>query len=43
MVYHARAGGYTQPRTLRIDPLVWKKNGSVTVRGPTTGPQSPAP
>ena len=43
MVYHARAGSYTQPRTLRIDPLVWKKNGSVTVRGPTTAPQSPAP
>ena len=39
MVYHGRAGGYTAPRTLRIDPLAWKSDGSVTVLGPTTGPQ----
>jgi beta-xylosidase len=43
MVYHGRAGSYTAPRTLRIDPLVWRKDGSVRVKGPTTGLQSPAP
>ncbi len=39
MVYHGRAGSYTAPRTLRIDPLLWQSDGSVTVAGPTTGPQ----
>jgi beta-xylosidase len=44
MLYHGRAyaGG---PRTLRIDPVVWKDTvtpSTATVRGPTTSPQ-PAP
>ena len=43
MVYHGRAGSYAAARTLRIDPLVWKKEGSVRVQGPTTGLKSPAP
>ena len=43
LVYHGRAGDYGQPRTLRIDPVVWGADGSVAVRGPTTLPQSPAP
>jgi arabinan endo-1,5-alpha-L-arabinosidase len=43
MVYHGRAGSYTAPRTLRIDPIVWQRNGSVQIKGPTTGVQSPAP
>ena len=33
----------TAPRSLRIDPLVWKKDGSARVKGPTTGSQSPVP
>jgi beta-xylosidase len=43
MLYHARLGGYTQPRQLFIDRVVWHTDGTVTVRGPTTTPQSPAP
>lgn len=43
LVYHARAGGRDQPRTLRIDPLVWGPNGALAVRGPTTTPQTPIP
>jgi beta-xylosidase len=43
LVYHGRAGGYTEPRTLRIDPLLWGSDGSVSTTGPTTGPQTPAP
>jgi beta-xylosidase len=43
LAYHARAGGYDQPRTLRIDPLVWGADGTLSVRGPTTTPQSPVP
>jgi hypothetical protein len=39
LVYHARAGDYTQPRTLRIDPLVWS-GSSLSTPGPTTGPQT---
>ncbi|MDQ4048145.1 MAG: glycoside hydrolase family 43 protein, partial [Actinomycetota bacterium] len=42
MVYHGRAGSYAAPRTLRIDPLVWRADGSVMVKGPTTGPQPAA-
>src|SRR3954452_18859074 len=40
VAYHGRTGSFTAPRTLRIDPLVWRSDGSVAVRGPTTGPQS---
>jgi hypothetical protein len=43
LVYHGRAGAYEQPRTLRIDPLVWGTDGTVRIAGPTTGPQSPVP
>ncbi len=43
MLYHARKGGYDQPRQLFIDPVVWNPNGTVTVNGPTTTQQSPAP
>lgn len=39
LVYHGRAGDYTQPRTLRIDPLFWS-GSSVFTPGPTTGPQT---
>jgi beta-xylosidase len=39
LVYHGRAGDYTQPRTMRIDPLHWS-GSSVSTPGPTTGPQS---
>ena len=42
LVYHGRTGGYEQPRTLRIDPVVWNPDGTVRVAGPTTGP-APAP
>jgi beta-xylosidase len=43
LIYHGRTGAYSQPRTMRIDPLAWNRNGTVSVRGPTTGVQSPAP
>jgi beta-xylosidase len=43
LVYHGRAGAYEQPRTLRIDPVVWNPDGTVRLAGPTTGPQAPAP
>ena len=42
LVYHGRAGDYTQPRTLRIDPLFWS-GSSVMTPGPTTGPQTAPP
>jgi beta-xylosidase len=43
LVYHGRMGAYDQPRTLRIDPVVWEADGTVRIAGPTTGPQSPVP
>ena len=43
LVYHGRAGDYSQPRALRIDPVFWSSTGAVSVRGPTTGLQTPAP
>ena len=43
LVYHGRTGAYDQPRTLRIDPVVWNPDETVRIAGPTTGPQSPAP
>jgi beta-xylosidase len=43
LVYHARAGTYDQPRTLRIDPVVWNADGTVRIAGPTTGAQAPVP
>lgn len=39
LVYHGRAGGYSQPRTMRIDPVYWSGT-SVSTPGPTTGPQT---
>jgi hypothetical protein len=38
-VYHGRATDYTQPRTLRIDPLFWS-GSSIVTPGPTTGAQT---
>ena len=43
LIYHGRAGDYTQPQTLRIDPVWFDTNGSAAVSGPTDGPQTPAP
>jgi beta-xylosidase len=43
LLYHGRSGDYSQPRTLRIDPVFWSSTGAVTVRGPTTGAQAPVP
>jgi hypothetical protein len=43
LIYHGRAGDYTQPRTLLIDPVRFKTDGGVTVDGPTVRRQSPAP
>ena len=43
MLYHAKLGGYNQPRQLFIDPVVWGANGTVTIAGPTTTPQSTVP
>jgi hypothetical protein len=43
LVYHGRTGAYVQPRTLRIDPVVWNPDQTVRVAGPTTGPQAPGP
>jgi arabinan endo-1,5-alpha-L-arabinosidase len=43
LVYHGRAGDYTQPRTLRIDPVVWGSGGTVSINGPTSTPQKPVP
>jgi hypothetical protein len=43
LVYHARAGAYDQPRTLRIDPVVWNPDETVRIGGPTTGARTPAP
>lgn len=39
LVYHGRASAYSEPRTLRIDPLFWS-GSSVVTPGPTTGPQT---
>lgn len=38
-VYHGRATDYTQPRTLRIDPLFWS-GSSIVTPAPTTGSQT---
>jgi len=43
LIYHGRAGDYTQPQTLRIDPVWFETNGSAAVSAPTAGPQTPAP
>jgi beta-xylosidase len=42
LVYHARAGAYPAPRTLRIDPLRWSGTTPVVI-GPTTAPQYERP
>jgi len=39
LVYHGRATAYTQPRTLRIDPIFWS-GSSVVTPAPTTGAQT---
>jgi len=39
LVYHGREGDYTQPRTMRIDPVYWSGT-SVSTPGPTTGLQT---
>jgi beta-xylosidase len=43
LVYHGRSGAYDQPRSLRIDPVVWNADETVRLAGPTTGPQTPVP
>jgi beta-xylosidase len=43
MLYHGRPGAYTEPRDLRIDPVVWNTDGTVAINGPTSTPQSPVP
>jgi beta-xylosidase len=43
LVYHGRTGAHAQPRTLRIDPVVWNRDETVRVAGPSTGTQAPAP
>ena len=35
LLYHARVGGYAQPRQLFLDPVIWKPDGTVTVSGPS--------
>jgi hypothetical protein len=42
LVYHGRGGDYSQPRTLRIDPLSWSGT-AVSTPGPTTGQQTFSP
>jgi arabinan endo-1,5-alpha-L-arabinosidase len=37
--YHGRAGSYNQPRTLRIDPLVRRADGALSITGPSSTPQ----
>jgi hypothetical protein len=39
LAYHGRAGAYTNPRTLRIDPLYWS-GSSIVTPGPTSGLQT---
>jgi beta-xylosidase len=43
LLYHGRSESYSAPRTLRIDPVSWSSTGAVTVRGPSTDPQTPVP
>ena len=43
LVYHARATDYTQPRTLRLDSVVWGSRGGVSITGPTSSPRFPVP
>jgi beta-xylosidase len=43
MLYHARLGGYNQPRQLFLDLVLWRSDGTVAIRGPTSTPQAPAP
>jgi hypothetical protein len=39
LVYHGRAGAYSEPRTMRIDPVYWS-GSSVSTPGPTSGVQT---
>jgi beta-xylosidase len=47
MIYHARAGGRGTPRTLRIDPLSWRTQGSApdvpVIDGPSSTPRFTLP
>jgi hypothetical protein len=43
LVYHGRSLAYQEPRTLRVDPVVWHADGTVGIGGPTSGPHSPLP
>ncbi|MFN2615553.1 MAG: family 43 glycosylhydrolase [Thermoleophilaceae bacterium] len=43
LLYHGREGDYAQPRKLRIDPLIWRSDGTVGIDGPTSAPRSPRP
>jgi hypothetical protein len=39
VAYHGRAGGYDQARTLRLDRLQRRDDGTLAVEGPSTAPQ----
>jgi beta-xylosidase len=43
LVYHARAGAFPEPRTLRIDPVRVTSGGGLAVDGPTTSAQTATP
>jgi hypothetical protein len=47
MVYHGRAGSFTNPRTLRIDPFSWRAQSTgpdvPVIDGPTDTPQFTQP
>ena len=47
LVYHARANSHSDPRTLRIDPFMWKPSPGApdvaVVAGPTSAPQTVQP
>jgi Glycosyl hydrolases family 43 len=43
LVYHGREGTYDQPRQLRIDPVTFTGESTVSVAGPTSTPQPVGP
>jgi arabinan endo-1,5-alpha-L-arabinosidase len=43
LVYHGREGASDQPRQLRIDPVTFTDESTVSVAGPTSTPQAAGP
>jgi Glycosyl hydrolases family 43 len=43
LVYHGREGGRDQPRQLRIDPVTFTDESTLSVAGPTSTPQAAGP